>query len=54
MVMRHPERRYFMRALAMAYALPVSAWANYASVIYPPVRPRALEFPRAYGAHPEF
>jgi predicted secreted hydrolase len=54
MVMRHPKRRYFIQALAMAYALPVSQWANSASVIYPPVRPRVLVFPRDYGAHPEF
>lgn len=52
--MRHSKRRYFMQTLAMAYALPVSSWANSASVIYPPVRPRVLVFPRDYGAHPEF
>lgn len=52
--MHHPKRRYFIQALAMAYALPVSEWANSASDVYPPVRPRALVFPRDYGAHPEF
>jgi predicted secreted hydrolase len=53
-VMHHPQRRYFIQALAMAYALPVSEWAHSALVNYPPVRPRALVFPRDYGAHPEF
>jgi predicted secreted hydrolase len=38
----------------MAYALPVSQWAHSASIAYPPVRPRALVFPRDHGAHPEF
>ena len=52
--MHHRKRRYFMQALAMAYALPVSQWANAASVTYPPVRPRVLAFPRDHGAHPEF
>jgi len=54
MVMRHPKRRYFMQVLAMGCSLPVSQWVNSASVIYPPVRPRVLVFPRDYGAHPEF
>jgi len=54
MVMQHLKRRYFMQALVMSYALPVSQWAHSAAVNYPPVRPRALAFPRDYGAHPEF
>ncbi|TMH46221.1 MAG: carotenoid 1,2-hydratase, partial [Betaproteobacteria bacterium] len=32
--------------------LPLSAWA--AKVQYPAVTPRALVFPRDYGAHPAF
>lgn len=52
--MHYRKRRDFMQALAMASAFPVSAWANSTSVIYPPVRPRVLVFPRDYGAHPEF
>ena len=52
--MHFPKRRYFMQALAMSCALPVSQWANSSSVIYPPVRPRKLAFPRDHGAHPEF
>jgi predicted secreted hydrolase len=52
--MHYRNRRYFMQALIMSYALPVSQWANSAAVIYPPVRPRALTFPRDHGAHPEF
>ena len=39
------------RFLAFAL-LPVSAWA--AKVRYPAVTPRALVFPRDYGAHPAF
>ena len=48
------NRRYFMQALLLANALPVSQWANSAAVVYPPVRPRVLVFPKDYGAHPEF
>jgi hypothetical protein len=48
------RRRYFLQALVMSSALPVSQWANSSSVIYPPVRPRILQFPRDHGAHPEF
>ncbi|MFY7789637.1 MAG: lipocalin-like domain-containing protein, partial [Polynucleobacter sp.] len=51
--MHHRKRRYFMQALAISCALPVSQWAN-SSVAYPPVRPRKLVFPRDHGAHPEF
>ena len=32
--------------------LPAAAWAD--KVQYPAVRPRALQFPRDHGAHPEF
>jgi predicted secreted hydrolase len=52
--MQQRNRRYFMQALLMSSTLPVSQWVNSASVIYPPVRPRALVFPKDYGAHPEF
>ena len=52
--MQQRHRRYFMQALLMSYTLPVSQWANSGSVVYPPVRPRALVFPRDYGAHPDF
>ena len=52
--MHRRKRRYFMQALAMSCTFPVSQWANSSSVTYPPVRPRVLEFPRDYGAHPEF
>ncbi|MEY3058193.1 MAG: hypothetical protein RI941_917, partial [Pseudomonadota bacterium] len=52
--MHFPKRRYFMQALAMSCTLPVSQWAISSSVVYPPVRPRKLVFPRDYGAHPEF
>lgn len=52
--MHHRKRRYFMQALVMSYALPASQWAHASSVSYPPVRPRMLEFPRDYGAHPDF
>ena len=41
------RRRFLAGAL-----LPLSAWA--AKVQYPPVTPRALVFPRDYGAHPAF
>lgn len=52
--MHQSKRRYFMQALAMAYALPVSPLVNSSTVTYAPVRPRTLVFPRDYGAHPEF
>jgi predicted secreted hydrolase len=60
--MHQRKRRYFMQALLMSYTLPVSQWAHASgvasgvpsTVTYPPVRPRALVFPRDYGAHPEF
>ena len=41
------RRRFLAGAL-----LPLSAWA--AKVQYPAVTPRALVFPRDYGAHPAF
>ena len=52
--MHQRNRRYFMQALLVSNALPISLWANSASVVYPPVRPRVLVFPKDYGAHPEF
>src|SRR5947207_12674925 len=42
------HRRSF---LAFAF-VPSAAWA--AKVEYPQVTPRALEFPRDHGAHPDF
>jgi predicted secreted hydrolase len=52
--MHHHQRRYFMQALLLSYAIPASHWANSSTVLYPPVRPRALIFPNDFGAHPEF
>ena len=46
--MHHRKRRYFMQALAISCALPVSQWAISSSVVYPPVRPRKLVFPHTY------
>lgn len=43
-----------MRAWPAAAALVLAAVAHAAGVAYPPVIPRALEFPRDHGAHPEF
>jgi predicted secreted hydrolase len=42
------RRRRFLAATL----LPLSAWG--AKVRYPAVRPRALQFPRDHGAHPDF
>ncbi|HEU0202119.1 MAG TPA: carotenoid 1,2-hydratase [Burkholderiaceae bacterium] len=39
------------RLLLAALASPLAAYGN---VIYPPVTPRPLAFPRDHGAHPEF
>jgi predicted secreted hydrolase len=52
--MNQYKRRHFLQALAISAAIPVSQLANSSSVIYPPVRPRVLQFPRDHGAHPEF
>lgn len=43
-----------MRALLAAAALALASAPRAAEVAYPPVTPRALEFPRDHGAHPEF
>jgi len=43
-----------VRAWPAAAALVLAAVAHAAGVAYPPVIPRALEFPRDHGAHPEF
>ena len=43
------RRRLLLAATALPWAAPA-----FASVSYPPVRPRPLVFPRDHGAHPEY
>lgn len=63
--MRRIARRLWMkRVLLLAAAAPVNVWASPSpqtamatssdAPSYPPVRPRTLNFPRDFGAHPDY
>lgn len=52
--MNFSQRRYLLKCMLMSSALPFSTLAEASPVVYPPVLPRPLKFPRDFGAHPEF
>ena len=52
--MNFNHRRYLLKCMLMPYALPASSAVQASPVKYPPVLPRQLQFPRDFGAHPDF